>query len=429
MRAIRVWRATAAVTGLALPGAVLAPVARAACSPPTQDRRSAVVDCPPVGHEQIFVVPNGVRSLHVVAVGARGGGGSAGQGLGLGGGGGTGGVAVADVAVTPGRTLYVLVGGMGGSAEPQGGPGGFNGGGPGGGSPRGPFASGGGGGGASDVRTCAVAARRCDTLASRLIVAGGGGGGGGGGNLLTGMGAGAGGGAGADGTASAGQGIGAGGGAKVAKGGAGGPGAAAGRLGVGGAGGGGTADAGGGGGGGRYGGGGGAMVAVGGPGGSGGGAGSSFGPSAARFGMSPAPQALVRITYRSRSTVNPPPAVRITRPRSGTSVSGRGLVVSGRAIDASGVRGVALRIQRLPRATGRCTWLDPVSGLGRASCEAPPSLLATLRSGDTWTYRVPARIALSRGRYRVTAYGTDETGIYGNSARASMRSVTFRVRR
>jgi hypothetical protein len=140
-------------------------------------------------------------------------------------------------------------------------------------------------------------------------------------------------------------------------------------------------------------------------------------------------QALVRIAYVSVSTVNPPPAVRITRPRSGASVSGHGLVVRGRASDASGVRGVALRIQRLPRTAGRCTWLDPVSGLGRASCSAPPSLLARLRPGGSWTYRVPTRIALSAGRYRVTAYGTDETGISGNSARASARNVTFRVRR
>ena len=40
----------------------------------------------------------------------------------------------------------------------------------------------------------------------------------------------------------------------------------------------------------------------------------------------------------------------ITRPRSGATVGARGLVVTGRARDASGVRGVALRIERLPRA-------------------------------------------------------------------------------
>jgi hypothetical protein len=35
---------------------------------------------------------------------------------------------------------------------------------------------------------------------------------------------------------------------------------------------------------------------------------------------------------------------------------------------------------------------------------------------------------LPGGRYRATAYGTDETGIYGNSVRRSARSVTFRLR-
>jgi hypothetical protein len=106
------------------------------------------------GTEQAFTVPAGVTSVHIVAVGAKGGGAL----------GGVGGTATADLAVTPGQTLYVEVGGIG-----QFGPAGFNGGGSGGG-----FPSGGSGGGASDVRTVARATAGSST--SRLLVAGGGGG-------------------------------------------------------------------------------------------------------------------------------------------------------------------------------------------------------------------------------------------------------------
>ena len=42
---------------------------------------------------------------------------------------------------------------------------------------------------------------------------------------------------------------------------------------------------------------------------------------------------------------------------------------------------------------------------------------------------MPARIALPAGRYRVAAYGTDETGVYGNAGSVAARAVTFQVRR
>jgi hypothetical protein len=109
------------------------------------------------GGEQTFMVPAGVSSVHVEAVGGRGGSGS--------GGGGAPAEVTGELAVTPGETLYVEVGGNGSEAP------GFNGGGNGGG------AGAGGGGGASDIRT----ASRSSGLAPdhRLLVAAGGGGGGG----------------------------------------------------------------------------------------------------------------------------------------------------------------------------------------------------------------------------------------------------------
>lgn len=107
------------------------------------------------GLEDTFVVPDGVSTIHVVAIGAPGavgnGGSSAGRGAEVSG----------DLTVTPGQTLYVNVGGA-----PTEGIGGFNGG--------GSSFLGGGGGGASDVRE--ISRAEDGSLDSRLIVAGGGGG-------------------------------------------------------------------------------------------------------------------------------------------------------------------------------------------------------------------------------------------------------------
>jgi hypothetical protein len=120
------------------------------------------------GDQQCYVVPAGIRRLRVTAVGAKGGAASTGIA-------GKGAKVTADLPVTPGQTLFVLVGGDGSVQD-----GGFNGGGSGAG--EGPASA--GGGGASDVRTCATDAVTCadgspDTLHSRLVVAGGGGGSGG----------------------------------------------------------------------------------------------------------------------------------------------------------------------------------------------------------------------------------------------------------
>jgi hypothetical protein len=111
------------------------------------------------GAEQTFTVPGGVTSLGVTAIGGYGGAAS--------GAGGAPADVIGNIAVTPGQTLYVEVGGVGEDSG-EGGEGGFNGG-----------ADGiAGGGGASDVRTLPMASGLTPTD-SRLIVAAGGGGGGG----------------------------------------------------------------------------------------------------------------------------------------------------------------------------------------------------------------------------------------------------------
>lgn len=128
------------------------------------------------GTEQAFVIPPRVTALTVTAVGGRGGAGSTlGGAFPPGGPGGFGARVVATVPVTPGQTVFVEVGGNGGSASTQQA---FNGGGP---SAMTGADAGGGGGGASDIRVCSRAST-CPALGSaqdqRLVVAGGGGGGG-----------------------------------------------------------------------------------------------------------------------------------------------------------------------------------------------------------------------------------------------------------
>jgi len=112
------------------------------------------------GAEQSFVVPAGVTSVHVRAVGAAGETAFSDSPFQDAAPGGAGALVAGSLPVTPGETLYVEVAA-----------GGFNGGGQLG------FEGGGMGGGASDVRTLSESS--VETLQSRLLVAGGGGGGGG----------------------------------------------------------------------------------------------------------------------------------------------------------------------------------------------------------------------------------------------------------
>jgi hypothetical protein len=122
-----------------------------------------------VNGRQEFIVPPAVTSLQIEANGAQGGSSATTMN------GGLGGSVRATVAVTPGETLFIFVGGHGRDRVPlDSGAGGFNGGGLG---ENGEFSfgglGGGGGGGASDVRQGGMA------LANRIVIAGGGGGGGG----------------------------------------------------------------------------------------------------------------------------------------------------------------------------------------------------------------------------------------------------------
>ncbi|MCW5853849.1 MAG: hypothetical protein KIT87_27525, partial [Anaerolineae bacterium] len=151
--------------------AALLPVIHSIVAPSPVAAQSPRPTCSQVfdytGAEQIFIVPARVTSVTITALGAQGGASFSIPG-------GLGGETVATISVTPGQTLYVYVGGIGGTGSfAGGGTGGFNGGASGGSTIAG-GPGGGGGGGASDVR------QGGNTLANRVVVAGGGGGAGGG---------------------------------------------------------------------------------------------------------------------------------------------------------------------------------------------------------------------------------------------------------
>jgi hypothetical protein len=201
--------AAAAVGAFSLGLLTLAGYAAAAL-PPGCSEASSTVTCTFsfTGAAQSFVVPAGVDSVTVAAVGAQGGGGGGANG-------GLGGEAQAALAVSPGAAVEVLVGGQGAFAlqgGASGSAGGFNGGGAGGDPGPGGMQPGGGGGGASDVRLGACASTLSCGVGARVLVGGGGGGaaeaapgnGGGGGFPAGGMGNAFGGGGGGGGTQSAG---------------------------------------------------------------------------------------------------------------------------------------------------------------------------------------------------------------------------------
>jgi hypothetical protein len=114
----------------------------------------------------------------------------------------------------------------------------------------------------------------------------------------------------------------------------------------------------------------------------------------------------------------------------------------GRAKDPSGVAAVYVTVQRLAKGTTApkgakasaatkkpkdCVWLDSKRGLIVRSCNKPILLKARVRDGK-WAYIVGSKIRLGAGTYRVSAYGTDGAGSFGNSAGKARRVVRFTLK-
>ena len=177
-RKARVLGTLAAVAAGAL-AAVAVPAGEASAA--TASGQAQAVSYTTAG-EHAFTVPFGVTSVHVVAIGGRGGGGYVPGGLGA--------RVEANLRVVPGSTIYAEVGGNGAPTDQnmnESAAGGANGGNPGGAwtSNSGaqqqgvPAVSGAGGGGASDVQNCPVASCKAigtGSSARLLLVAAGGGG-------------------------------------------------------------------------------------------------------------------------------------------------------------------------------------------------------------------------------------------------------------
>jgi hypothetical protein len=103
--------------------------------------------------------------------------------------------------------------------------------------------------------------------------------------------------------------------------------------------------------------------------------------------------------------------------------------IAGTATDKSGVKGVVITVEKLGSAStgtkAKCTWLDPSKGLVRIACSKPVLIRPRLLRGN-WAYNPLKRLkqGLSAGTYRVSAYGTDGSGAFGNSAPAN-RVIRF----
>src|SRR5713226_3012247 len=138
------------------------------CAPHSLLAQTQQVNFNFTGAAQTWVVPTGVTSINIDARGPQGGANPNEPSVT----GGKGGRVQTTLAVTPGETLVIYVGGRGGDliGPNTGGPGGFNGGGTGGIDNVDFNGPAGGGGGASDVRQGGA------DLAHRVVVAGGGGG-------------------------------------------------------------------------------------------------------------------------------------------------------------------------------------------------------------------------------------------------------------
>lgn len=112
---------------------------------------------------------------------------------------------------------------------------------------------------------------------------------------------------------------------------------------------------------------------------------------------------------------------------------------AGAASDKSGVQSVYVTVEKVSnpssstvvegaQAAPRCRWLDPKTGLKRTLCSKPIAIKAKLASNGSWTYNVRSSIKLSKGGYRVIAYGADKAGSFGNSATKSLRNISFTLK-
>jgi len=135
----------------------------------------------------------------------------------------------------------------------------------------------------------------------------------------------------------------------------------------------------------------------------------------------PRPNQSIRLVTRTRRTVTRNGVRRAVTTRKRTRIRFRGA-----ARDPSGVAAVYLSVQRLTPRGARCAWLHPRRGVLRRACDRPLLFRVAVRNGR-WAYNVARRIRLAAGTYRVSAYGTDRNGAFGNTAATRNRIVLFKL--
>jgi hypothetical protein len=99
----------------------------------------------------------------------------------------------------------------------------------------------------------------------------------------------------------------------------------------------------------------------------------------------------------------------------------------GTARAAGPVKSVVLTIEKLGTSRKTCTWVDRSRGLRTTPCAKPVFITARL-AGARWSYTTARALKLRKGHYRVSAYGTDARGGFGNAAPAARRIVRFTLR-
>jgi hypothetical protein len=152
----------------------------------------------------------------------------------------------------------------------------------------------------------------------------------------------------------------------------------------------------------------------------------------------PFPNQRVKLTTVTKKTVT---AKDGTKKTTSTKKTTR-LSFGGAAKDKSGVAFVLLTLEKIgadtsatsakasqaSKSKAQCTWLDPKKGLLKTSCVKPKLLVAKLAKDGSWSFVVSSKVKKpSAGLYRLSAYGADGSGAFGNSAPSKDGVIRFRL--
>jgi hypothetical protein len=152
----------------------------------------------------------------------------------------------------------------------------------------------------------------------------------------------------------------------------------------------------------------------------------------------PFPNQKVKLTTVTRRTVT----AKNGRKRTTTTKRKTKLSFGGAAKDKSGVAFVLLTLEKIGADTSRasakasqsraskaqCTWFDTKKGLLKTSCAKPKLIVAKLATDGSWSFGVSSKVRTpSAGLYRLSAYGADGSGAFGNSAPSRDRVIRFRL--